>query len=143
VGAEGLTIPGARRLVSHRRSRVILARRLRQYPDHEGGCDAPSLAPGIIDNMLPENRVSTHPGEIIAEDYLLPLGRTAAQLAEHLGVPESDIAAVIRCERAVDADLAWKLGMAFGTSPQFWLNLQSAHDLTLRRPDKKIARLVG
>ena len=84
--------------------------------------------------MLPTHRVSTHPGEILAEDILAPLGKSGTELASHIGVPACDIDAVLRCERAVDADLAWRLSMALGTSPEFWLSLQSAYDLTRSRP---------
>ena len=93
--------------------------------------------------MLPEDRESTHPGEILREDYLAPLKRTSDELARHLGVPPEALAAVVRCERAVDADLAWRLAMALGTTPEFWLSLQAAHDLTRHRPAKHLPLFAG
>ena len=88
--------------------------------------------------MLPENRESTHPGEILREDYLVPLGRSAEDLARHLGVPFAKLEAVLGATRPVDADLAWRLSMALGTSPEFWLSLQSAYDLTHHRPQRRL-----
>lgn len=93
--------------------------------------------------MLPARRVSTHPGEILSEDILVPLGRSAGDLAAHIQEPVGRVEAILRCEEPVDAELAWKLAMAFGTTPQFWLNLQSAHDLTRNRPKRTLAKLVG
>ena len=93
--------------------------------------------------MLPTHRVSTHPGEILSEDILVPLGKSAGDLAAHIQEPVGRVEAILRCEEPVDAELAWKLAMAFGTTPLFWLNLQSAHDLTRNRPKRTLAKLVG
>jgi addiction module HigA family antidote len=93
--------------------------------------------------MLPSHRVSTHPGEILREDILEPLDKSAGDLAAYIHEPVARIEAILRCEEPVDAGLAWKFAMALGTTPQFWLNLQSAHDLTRTRPQQTLARLVG
>ena len=93
--------------------------------------------------MLPTHRVSTHPGEILSEDILVPLGKSAGDLAAHIQEPVGRVEAILRCEEPVDAELAWKLAMAFGTTPQFWLNLRSAHDLTRNRPERTLAKFVG
>jgi len=70
-----------------------------------------------------------HPGEILREEYLAPLGMSANALAHAIGVPANRISDVIRAKRAVTADTALRLARALKTSPQFWLNLQQAYDL--------------
>jgi len=76
------------------------------------------------------NRVATHPGEILAEEFLGPLDLSAHALAMALRVPATRIGAILKGERAVTADTALRLGRFFGTSAEFWMNLQSMHDLT-------------
>jgi addiction module HigA family antidote len=76
------------------------------------------------------NRVTTHPSEILAEEFLIPLGLSANALAVALRVPATRISAVIKGERSVTADTALRLARFFGTSPEFWINLQAMHDLT-------------
>jgi addiction module HigA family antidote len=75
-------------------------------------------------------RVRTHPGEILREEYLLPLGLSARALAKALGVPANRITEIMRGERDVTADTAIRLARYFRTDPRFWLNLQAAHDLS-------------
>ena len=79
------------------------------------------------------SRVRTHPGEVLREEFMIPLGLSANALALALRVPATRITAIIREEapRSVTADTALRLSRYFGTSPQFWLNLQQAHDLSL------------
>ncbi len=79
------------------------------------------------------NRIRTHPGEVLREEFMVPLGLSANALALALRVPATRITAIIRNEapRAVTADTALRLSRYFGTSPQFWLNLQQAYDLSL------------
>lgn len=72
-----------------------------------------------------------HPGEILLEDYMKPLGFSAHRLAMHLHVPATRIAEIIHGRRAITADSAVRLGRYFKTSPRFWLNLQTAYDLEL------------
>lgn len=91
--------------------------------------------------MLPENRVPTHPGEILQEQFLDPLGLTQVALAEHLGVPVQRINEVVRGKRGVTSETAWLLAQAFETSPEFWINLQTNHDLARNRPHKAIPPL--
>jgi addiction module HigA family antidote len=76
------------------------------------------------------NRITTHPGEILAEEFLAPLGMSANALALALRVPANRIGAIVRGKRAVSADTALRLARFFGTSPEFWMNLQAMHDLT-------------
>jgi addiction module HigA family antidote len=80
-------------------------------------------------------RVTTHPGEVIAEEFLAPLGLSANALALALRVPATRIGAILKGDRAVSADTALRLARYFRTSPEFWLGLQSAHDLSKARAE--------
>ena len=91
--------------------------------------------------MLPSSRVPTHPGEILLEEYLKPLGMTQVAFAAHLGVPVQRINELVRGKRGVTAETAWLLAQALGTTPQFWFNLQSSHDLALAKPKKTTRRI--
>ncbi|MEO0034143.1 MAG: hypothetical protein RLZZ501_166 [Pseudomonadota bacterium] len=75
-------------------------------------------------------RVRTHPGEILREEFLTPLGISAHRLALELRVPATRISDILRERRAVTADTALRLARYFGTSAQFWINLQTAYDLS-------------
>jgi len=70
-----------------------------------------------------------HPGEILVEDFLKPLGLSVNALALALRVPSNRIYAIVGGERGVSPDTALRLGRYFGTGPEFWLNLQSHYDL--------------
>ena len=70
-----------------------------------------------------------HPGEILREEFMEPLGLTAYALAKHCRVPRTRIERLAREETPVTADTALRLARYFGTSAQFWMNLQSAYDL--------------
>lgn len=89
--------------------------------------------------MLPENRTPTHPGEILLEEFLRPLGVTQVAFARHIGIPVQRVNEIINARRGVSSETAWLLSQALGTSPQFWMNLQSAFDLATRRPDRDVA----
>ncbi len=91
--------------------------------------------------MVPKNRVPNHPGEILQEEFLSPLGVTQVRLAEHIGVPVQRINEVVRGKRGITPETAWLLGQAFGTTPQFWLNLQSNYELAITKPRKQVSRL--
>ena len=92
--------------------------------------------------MLPANRVPTHPGEVLLEEFLKPLGVTQVALAEHLSVPVQRINELVRGKRGVTPETAWLLADALGTTPDFWVNLQSAHDLAAARPTKRVGQLA-
>jgi len=79
------------------------------------------------------NRVTTHPGEILSEEFLKPLGMSVNALAMALRVPATRIGAVVKGERSVTADTALRLARFFETSAEFWINLQAMHDLTKAR----------
>ena len=76
------------------------------------------------------NRVTTHPGEVLSEEFLAPLAMSVNALAMALRVPGTRIGAIVKGERSVTADTALRLARFFGTSPEFWMNLQAMHDLT-------------
>jgi antitoxin HigA-1 len=94
--------------------------------------------------MIPKNRVTSHPGEILREEFLTPLGLSVNALAMDLRVPANRIGAIVKGARAVTADTAMRLGRYFDTSPEFWINLQTMHDLTKARTENggKIEREV-
>jgi addiction module HigA family antidote len=79
------------------------------------------------------NRVTTHPGEILSEEFLKPLGMSVNALAMALRVPATRIGAIVKGERSVTADTALRLARFFGTSAEFWITLQATHDLTRAR----------
>ena len=91
-------------------------------------------------------RIHTHPGEVLREEFMKPFGLSANALALALRVPATRIGDILRTgkPRAVSADTAIRLGRYFGTSPDFWLNLQAAYDLsvTLAESGRKIERDV-
>jgi antitoxin HigA-1 len=70
-----------------------------------------------------------HPGEILQDDYLEPLGKTPYWLAKRLGMTPTAIGEILKGKRAITAATALRLGRFFDTSPEFWLNLQAAYDL--------------
>lgn len=84
-------------------------------------------------------RSAIHPGEHLAEQ-LESLGMSASALARQLGVPANRVTGIINGQRAITGDTALRLGHFFGTSAEFWLNLQAMHDLRLaeRRSGRRI-----
>ena len=88
--------------------------------------------------------MTTHPGEVLSEEFLRPLGISVNALAMALRVPATRIGAIVKGERAVTADTALRLARFFGTSPEFWMNLQAMYDLTKARRENggKIQRDV-
>ena len=92
--------------------------------------------------MLPENRTTTHPGEVLKEEFLEPLGITQLAFAQHIGVPLQRVNEIVRGKRSVTPETAWLFSQALGTTPQFWMNLQDAYDLTSKKPARTVERLV-
>ncbi|MBI4889057.1 MAG: HigA family addiction module antidote protein [Acidobacteria bacterium] len=72
-----------------------------------------------------------HPGEILREECLIPMGLTANQLALSLRVPATRIHEILNGKRGISADTALRLARYFGTTPKFWLNLQASYELEL------------
>lgn len=74
-----------------------------------------------------------HPGEVLMEEFLEPLGVTQHRLAVSIGVPPRRINEIVHGKRRITADTALRLARFFGTSDRFWLNLQNRHDLEVER----------
>ncbi|WKZ38409.1 MAG: HigA family addiction module antitoxin [Anaerolineales bacterium] len=91
--------------------------------------------------MLPENRIPTHPGEILLEEFLVPMNVSQVALAAHIGVPTQRVNEIVRGKRGVTPETAWLFAEALGTSPEFWLNLQSNYDLVRFRPKRQVQRI--
>jgi antitoxin HigA-1 len=77
-----------------------------------------------------------HPGAVLAADFIEPMGLTRYRVAKALGVQQRRIDEICAGERAISADTAVRLGLAFGIDPQFWLNLQSQYDLEVIQRDQ-------
>ena len=91
--------------------------------------------------MIPDNRIPTHPGVILSQEFLAPLGITQVALAAHLGVPIQRINELVRGKRGVSPETAWLLAQALNTTPEYWINLQAAHDLARSRPAQAVQPL--
>jgi antitoxin HigA-1 len=91
--------------------------------------------------MIPDNRIPTHPGVILSQEFLAPLGITQVALAAHLGVPIQRINELVRGKRGVSPETAWLLAQALNTTPEYWINLQAAHDLARSRPAQAVRPL--
>lgn len=87
--------------------------------------------------------IPVHPGEILGE-RLAALGVSGAALSRAIDVPQSRVAEILAGRRAITADTALRLGLFFGTSARYWLNLQAAYDLaiTARRDGERLAATV-
>jgi addiction module HigA family antidote len=86
-----------------------------------------------------------HPGEILKEDLMKPLGLTVKGLARELKIPVSRMSEIINGRRALNADVALRLSRYFGNTPEFWINLQAAYDLrvTIHSSASRIEREVS
>lgn len=80
--------------------------------------------------MNPNNKMRPiHPGEVLREEFIIPLGMSAHALALELRVPAPRINEIVRERRAITPDTALRLARYLGTTPQFWMNLQTSYDL--------------
>ncbi len=96
----------------------------------------------ITTDYLPRLRAPTHPGEMLAEEFLKPMDITQTRFAEHLGWTHAKVNEIIRGKRGITPESALALSDALGTTPDLWLNLQNGHDLWhARRDHKKLKRL--
>jgi len=77
--------------------------------------------------------VPVHPGEILLEEFLRPLGLSQYRLAKDISVPPRRVNEIVHGKRAISADTALRLSRYFGTSDRFWLNLQTRYDLEVQR----------
>ena len=83
--------------------------------------------------MLPSHRIATHPGQILLEEFLEPTGLSQAELARALTIPLNRVNELVRGKRGVTPETALLLAGYFRNSAEFWMNLQTAHDLTRAR----------
>ena len=74
-----------------------------------------------------------HPGEILLEDFMKPMGITARQLAADIDVSPSRISEIVHGARPITADTALRFGLFFSMEPRFWLNLQSEYDIRMAK----------
>jgi addiction module HigA family antidote len=81
----------------------------------------------------------THPGEVLLEDFMKPLGLSANALAIAFRVPASRISEITKAERAVSAETALRLARYFGTTPDFWVRLQAKYDVAIATDQKAAA----
>jgi addiction module HigA family antidote len=88
---------------------------------------------------VPANAV--HPGEILREEFMVPLGLTSTELAKHLHISVPRVNEIVRERRAVTADTAMRLGRYFGTSAKLWMNLQTEYDLNLAAANRDIKKI--
>jgi len=88
-----------------------------------------------IDNLPP-----IHPGSFLRDD-LEELGLSARKFAEHIRVPNNAVSEIMNGDRSITAQMAIRLAMAFGTTPQYWLNLQSIYDLKRARAEMQDLRI--
>jgi len=89
---------------------------------------------GVL-NMDSRKRKPAHPGRILKNMYIKPLGITVTKLAETLGVSRKAVSSIINEHKSVTSDMALRLSMAFDTTPELWSNLQNTHDLFCARHD--------
>ena len=93
--------------------------------------------------MIPKNKISTHPGAILLNEFLEPLGVTQISFANHINVSVQRVNEIIKGKRGISPDTAWLFSQALNTTPEFWLNLQATYDLSKNRPRKTIKQLVA
>jgi addiction module HigA family antidote len=79
-----------------------------------------------IDRLAP-----VHPGEVLSQEFLEPLGLSANALARRIGVPGNRVSMIVAGKRGVTGDTALRLAAAFGTTPEFWMNLQKGYELAV------------
>lgn len=91
--------------------------------------------------MLPKHRIPSHPGEILLHEFLEPIGTSQVAFAKHIGVPLQRLNEIVRGRRGISPETAWLLAGALRTTPEFWINLQSQHDLARSRPTRRVRPL--
>ena len=89
-----------------------------------------------ITTELMKKLTPAHPGQILLEEFIQPLGLTQYRVAKDAGIPQPTMTQLVKGRRAVSVENALRLGLYFGTTPEFWLNLQTDYDLRLVRRAK-------
>ncbi len=85
--------------------------------------------------MTKKVRIRTHPGEMLNEEFLVPLGISGRELALAIGVPPNRITDLIRGRRGMTADTAIRLGKYFKTTAQMWMSMQAAYDMSIAQSE--------
>lgn len=93
--------------------------------------------------MIPRNRIPSHPGVVLLEEFLVPMELTQAALSKHLDIPTQRINEIVKGKRGISPESAWLFAGAFGTTPEFWMNLQNNYDLAVNHPSKKIKKIAA
>lgn len=90
-----------------------------------------------------ERLANIHPGEVLKEEFLDPLGVTAYRLSKDTGIPQTRVSEIVHGRRRITADTALRLGKYFGTTPRFWLGLQDDYDIEEeeRAKEEEIGRI--
>ena len=86
---------------------------------------------------IPSHRAPTHPGEMLLEEFLVPMGMTQRELAAAIRVPYQRVNDIVNGRRGITPSTALRLAKFFGTSPDFWMNLQLRRDLYFARQEEK------
>jgi antitoxin HigA-1 len=89
--------------------------------------------------VVPANAV--HPGEMLREEFMVPLGLSAYRLAKDLQLPPPRVNDIVREKRGISADTALRLARYFGNSPEFWMNMQARYDLLVARANKSFSKI--
>lgn len=97
-----------------------------------------SKSPITTDRLAP-----IHPGEVLAEEFMAPLGLSSNALAARIGVPGNRVSMIVASKRGVTGDTALRLAAAFGTTPEFWMNLQKGYELAVARAGLDEGELAG
>ncbi|WP_010177361.1 HigA family addiction module antitoxin [Aquimarina agarilytica] len=84
-----------------------------------------------------EKQMNVHPGEMLREDFLKPMGITAYKLAKSIGVSDSRVGKIVREEMGISGEMALRLSKFFGNSPEFWSNLQSFYEIRKAQIEKE------
>ena len=92
--------------------------------------------------MTSQKLPPVHPGDILLEEYLKPLGISQNKLGRDLNVPAQRINDIVRGQRAITVDTALRLARYFHTTPQFWLNLQARYDLEIAQETRLVERVI-
>ena len=90
---------------------------------------------------LPRN--PTHPGNMLLEEFLKPIGLTQSAFAEHIGVSFKRINEIVNGRRSITPETAWLFSQALGTTPQFWMNLQTTYDLVHHQSPRAVERVTA
>ena len=93
--------------------------------------------------MIPKYRTATSPGEILLEEFLVPLGITQTALAKHIGVTVRRINEIVRGKRSISPETAQLLSAALSTSAEFWMNAQASYDLSTHRIHARVKPIVA